>query len=40
MVDTTEALKKLDYSKTKSRIAVLAENLKGGQLASEFEIID
>lgn len=40
MADTAEVLKKLDYSKTKSKIAVLAANLKGGQLAAEFDIVD
>ncbi|MCB2207032.1 MAG: hydroxymethylglutaryl-CoA lyase [Bacteroidetes bacterium] len=40
MADTAEVLKKLDYSKTNSNIAVLAANLKGGELAAQFEEVD
>jgi len=40
MADTAEVLKKLDYSKTKSNIAVLVANLKGGELAVEFDEVD
>lgn len=40
MADTAEVLKKLDYSKTKSNIAVLVANLKGGKLAVEFDAVD
>lgn len=40
MADTAEVLQKLDYSKTKSRIAVLVANTKGGKLAAEFEHVD
>ena len=40
MADTAEVLKKLDYSKTNSNIAVLVANLKGGELAAQFEEVD
>jgi hydroxymethylglutaryl-CoA lyase len=40
MADTTEVLKKLDYSKTNSNIAVLVANLKGGELAVQFDEVD
>ncbi|MEJ2594580.1 MAG: hydroxymethylglutaryl-CoA lyase [bacterium] len=40
MADTAEVLKQLEYTGTKSKIAVLAANVKGGQLAMEFEVID
>jgi hydroxymethylglutaryl-CoA lyase len=40
MADTAEVLKKLDYSKTNSNIAVLAANLKGGELAAQFDEVD
>lgn len=40
MADTAEVLEKLDYTKTKSKIAVLAANLKGGKLAAQFEVVD
>jgi hydroxymethylglutaryl-CoA lyase len=40
MADTAEVLKKLDYSKTNSNIAVLAANLKGGELAVQFDEVD
>jgi len=40
MADTAEVLRKLDYSTTKSNIAVLVANLKGGKLAMEFEEVD
>ena len=40
MADTAEVLKKLDYSKTKSNIAVLVANQKGGKLAVEFDVVD
>jgi hydroxymethylglutaryl-CoA lyase len=40
MADTAEVLEKLDYSKTNSKIAVLAANLKGGKLAAQFEVVD
>lgn len=40
MADTAEVIKKLDYSKTNSNIAVLAANLKGGELAVQFDEVD
>ncbi len=40
MADTAEVLKKLDYSKTNSNIAVLAANLKGGEIAAQFDEVD
>jgi hydroxymethylglutaryl-CoA lyase len=40
MADTAEVLKKLDYSNTNSNIAVLAANLKGGELAAQFDEVD
>jgi hydroxymethylglutaryl-CoA lyase len=40
MADTAEVLNKLDFSNTKSNIAVLVANLKGGQLAVEFDQVD
>ncbi|HDO27065.1 MAG TPA: hydroxymethylglutaryl-CoA lyase, partial [Bacteroidetes bacterium] len=40
MADTAEILKGLDYSNTKSKIAVLVANLKGGKLAVEFDRVD
>ena len=40
MADTAEVLENLDYTKTKSKIAVLAANLKGGKLATQFETVD
>lgn len=40
MADTPELLEKLDYSKTNSNIAVLVANLKGGQLATQFDVVD
>lgn len=40
MVDTSEVLKKLDYSKTNSNIAVLVANLKGGEIAAQFDEVD
>lgn len=40
MADTAEVLNKIDLSKTKSKIAVLVANTKGGQLAVEFEQVD
>ena len=40
MADTAEVLKGLDYSETKSKIAVLVANLKGGRMAVEFEPVD
>jgi len=40
MADTAEVLKKLDYSKSNSNIAVLAANLKGGELAVQFDEVD
>jgi hydroxymethylglutaryl-CoA lyase len=40
MADTVEVLEKLDYSKTKSKIAVLAANVKGGKRAAQFEVVD
>lgn len=40
MADTAEVLKNLDYSGTKSKIAVLVANLKGGKLAVEFDRVD
>lgn len=40
MADTAEVLKRLDYSRSRSKIAVLAANLKGGRMAAEFEEVD
>ncbi len=40
MADTIEVLGKLDYSDTKSRIAVLVANKSGGKKAMDFEIVD
>jgi hydroxymethylglutaryl-CoA lyase len=40
MADTAEVLNKIDLSNTKSKIAILAANLKGGQLAVEFDQVD
>ena len=40
MADTDEVLEKLDYTKTTSKIAVLAANLKGGELAAQFDVVD
>jgi len=40
MADTVEILEKLDYSNTKSRIAVLVANKSGGKKAMGFEVID
>lgn len=40
MADTAEVLNKLDFSTTKSKIAVLVANTKGGKLAVEFEQVD
>ena len=40
MADTAEVLKKLDYSKTNSNIAVLVANLKGGEKAVQFDEVD
>ncbi len=40
MADTPELLEKLDYSKTNSNIAVLVANLKGGKLATQFDMVD
>jgi hydroxymethylglutaryl-CoA lyase len=40
MADTLEILEKLDYSGTKSRIAVLVANKNGGKKAMDFDIID
>jgi len=40
MVDTVEVLKTLDYSKTRSRIAVLVANKSGGKKAMDFDVID
>ena len=40
MADSAEVLEKLDYSNTKSNIAVLAANLKGGELAVQFDMVD
>jgi hydroxymethylglutaryl-CoA lyase len=40
MADTAEVLKKLDYTKTNSNIAVLAANLKGGEIAAQFDEVD
>lgn len=40
MADTAEVLEKLDYTKTNSKIAVLAANLKGGELAVQFDVVD
>ncbi len=40
MADTAEIIEKLDYSKTNLNIAVLAANIKGGQLAVQFDVVD
>jgi len=40
MADTAEVLNKIDLSETKSKIAVLVANTKGGQMAVEFEQVD
>jgi len=40
MADTAEVLDKLDYTNTRSKIAVLVANLKGGQLAAGFDQVD
>ena len=40
MADTTEVLEKLNYSNTKSRIAVLVANKSGGKKAMDFDVID
>lgn len=40
MADTQEVLESLDYSKTNSNIAVLVANMKGGQLAAQFDVVD
>ncbi len=40
MKDTAEVLEKLDLSLTKSKIAVLVANLKGGKMAAEFDQVD
>jgi len=40
MADTAEVLEKLDFSKTKSRIAVLIANENGGKKAMSFDVID
>lgn len=40
MKDTAEVLEKLDLSLTKSKIAVLVANLKGGKIAAEFDQVD
>jgi len=40
MKDTAEVLEKLDLSLTKSKIAVLVANLKGGKMAAEFDQVN
>ena len=40
MRDTAEVLEKLDLSLTKSKIAVLVANLKGGKMAAGFDQVD
>lgn len=40
MKDTSEVLDKLDLSLTKSKIAVLVANLKGGKIAARFDQVD
>lgn len=40
MADTAEVLDNIDLSVTKSKIAVLVANLKGGQLAVDFDQVD
>lgn len=40
MADTPEVLRKIDLSNSRSRIAVLVANTKGGKLAMEFEQVD
>lgn len=40
LADTAEVLNKLDYDNTKSRIAVLVANNKGGDIAMNFDVVD
>lgn len=40
MADTAEVLKKIDLSKTDSKIAVLVANTKGGNMAVAFDQVD
>lgn len=40
MADTVELIEKLDYSNSKSRIAVLVANKSGGKKAMDFDVID
>ena len=40
MADTAEVLKRLNYSDTRSKIAVLVANLKGGRMAVEFDQVN
>jgi len=40
MADTAEVLRKIDCKNSKSNIAVLAANLKGGEMAVEFSQVD
>ena len=40
MADTAEVLRSLDYEGTRSKIAVLAANLKGCELAMDYDVID
>ena len=40
MADTAKVLNEIDLTGTKSKIAVLVANLKGGQLAAEFDQVD
>lgn len=40
MADTAKVLEGLDYSKTRSKIAVLVSNLKFGERAAKFDVVD
>jgi len=40
MADTAEVLRKIDVDNTKSTIAVLVANLRGGEMAVEFDKVD
>lgn len=40
LADTAEVLQKMDYSNTKSRVAVLVANNKGGDMAMDFDVVD
>ena len=40
IADTAEVLRQLKYDGSRSKIAVLAANVKGGQLAVQFDMVD